>query len=151
MSFIEQFNSISWLAPNCRPELPPRIAVCSRLYDAQVQILRNAKTDSKLKQAIIAEAPRLISSRWETEDYRAKLKAAQSICQCWVQPSELPSNSQIRDEIQRSANLFEGPSRHHRLRDIRLKALRIMRLLERFRLWIIGGTLTGHIPKGGEY
>lgn len=89
-------------------------------------------------------------SRSETEYFRAKLKAARRICRGWVKPSELPSNTEIRDEIQRMANLFEGPSRYARLREMRVEALRFMRLLEQFHPKIIGSTFTGHIRQGSD-
>ena len=38
--------------------------------------------------------------RHESEYYRAKQKAARRICKGWVKPSDLPSNAEIRDEIQ---------------------------------------------------
>ena len=37
-----------------------------------------------------------------------KRQAAKRLCKGWVKPAELPTNAEIRDEIQRMANLFEG-------------------------------------------
>lgn len=96
------------------------------------------------------EAARLMYSRNQTEYYRAKLKAAKRLCKGWVKPAELPTNAEIRDEIQRMANLFEGSSRFDRLREMRVEALRVMRLLSRFRPKIIGSTFTGHIRHGSD-
>ena len=110
----------------------------------------NPMTDEKLRRGIIVEAARLMYSRQETEYFRAKLKAARRICRGWVKPSELPSNAEIRDEIQRMANLFEGESRFERLREMRFEALRIMRMLENFRPKIIGSVFTGHIRQGSD-
>ena len=92
----------------------------------------------------------MMYSRHETEYYRAKLKAARRICRGWVKPSELPSNSEIRDEIQRMATLFEGNARFDRLREMRVEALRIMRLLAHCRPKIIGSTFTGHVRQGSD-
>ncbi|MBC7964939.1 MAG: HD domain-containing protein [Fuerstia sp.] len=89
-------------------------------------------------------------SRNQTEYYRAKLKAAKRLCKGWVKPAELPTNAEIRDEIQRMANLFEGSSRFDRLREMRVEALRVMRLLARYRPKIIGSTFTGHIRHGSD-
>ena len=61
----------------------------------------------KFRRQIIVEAARLMYRRHEKEYYRAKLKAARTLCGGWVKPSDLPSNAEIRDEIQRMANLFE--------------------------------------------
>ena len=106
--------------------------------------------NEKLRQQIIFEAARLMYSRRETEYYRAKMKAARRICQGWVKPSDLPSNREIRDAIQRFAMTLEGESRFDNLRDMRIEALRVMRLLAVFRPKVIGSTLTGHIRKGSD-
>ena len=88
--------------------------------------------------------------RQESEYYRAKQKAAQRVCKGWVKPSDLPSNAEIRDEIQSLARLHEGASRSDNLRQMRLVALRIMRLLQRFKPKLIGSTLTGHVRQGSD-
>lgn len=107
-------------------------------------------SDEKLRRGIIVEAARLMYSRSESEYYRAKLKAARRLCRGWVKPSELPTNAEIRDEIQRMATLFEGNSRFDRLREMRVEALRMMRLLAHCRPRIIGSTLTGHVRQGSD-
>ena len=104
----------------------------------------------KFRRQIIFEAARLMYRRHEKEYYRAKLKAARAVCGGWVKPSDLPSNSEIRDEIQRMACLFEGEGRHERLREMRMDALRLMRLLHDFKPKIIGSTLTGHVRHGSD-
>lgn len=106
--------------------------------------------NEKLRRQIVFEAARLMYRREEKEYYRAKLKAARAICQGWVKPSDLPSNSEIRDEIQRMAFLFEGDSRHDHLREMRIEALRMMRLLAAFKPKLIGSTLTGHVRHGSD-
>ncbi len=106
--------------------------------------------NEKLRRQIVFEAARLMYRREEKEYYRAKLKAARAICQGWVKPSDLPSNTEIRDEIQRMAFLFEGDSRHDHLRDMRIEALRVMRLLAAFKPKLIGSTLTGHVRHGSD-
>jgi hypothetical protein len=88
--------------------------------------------------------------RHESEFYRAKNKAAQRICKGWVKPSDLPSNAEIRDEIQTFARLHEGEKRSDNLLQMRLVALRVMRLLERFKPKLIGSTLTGHVRRGSD-
>ena len=89
-------------------------------------------------------------SRQESEYYRAKLKAARRVVRGWVKPADLPSNAEIRDEIQAYARLMEGEARHENLRDMRLEALRTMRLLAPFRPRLIGSVLTGHVRKGSD-
>lgn len=105
---------------------------------------------SKLRRQIVFEAARLMYSRQETEYYRAKMKAARKVCQGWVKPADLPSNREIRDEIQRFACTFEGDTRTQNLLSMRLQALRYMRLLKAYRPKIIGSTLTGHIRQGSD-
>ena len=89
-------------------------------------------------------------SRQESEYYRAKQKASRRICQGWVKPADLPSNAEIRDEIQAMARLYEGEQRNENLKAMRLDALRLMRILRRFRPRLIGSVLTGHIRQGSD-
>jgi hypothetical protein len=105
---------------------------------------------SKLRRQIAWEAARLMYSREEAEYYRAKQKAAHRICHGWVKPADLPSNAEIRDEIQAFARLHEGSERTRHLRDMRLEALRIMRLLSRHRPRLIGSVMTGHVRAGSD-
>src|SRR5687768_11539677 len=105
---------------------------------------------SKLRRQIAWEAARLMYARDESEYYRAKQKAAHRICQGWVKPADLPSNAEIRDEIQAFARLHEGDSRTANLREMRIEALRLMRLLGRFRPRLIGSVMTGHVRAGSD-
>jgi predicted nucleotidyltransferase len=105
---------------------------------------------SKLRRQIAHEAARLMYSREESEYFRAKQKASKRICQGWVKPADLPSNAEIREEIQSFARLYEGEKRRDNLRDMRLEALRMMRLLARFRPRLIGSVMTGHVRAGSD-
>lgn len=107
-------------------------------------------TPSKLRRQIAYEAARAMYYRQESEYFRAKQKAARHICKGWVKPADLPSNAEIRDEIQALARLHEGQSRTDNLLQMRLVALRIMRLLERFKPKLIGSTWTGHVRRGSD-
>ncbi len=89
-------------------------------------------------------------TREESEYFRAKLKAARRITGGDVKPSDLPSNREIRDEIQVMARMLEGERRTENLRDMRIEALRLMRVLSRFRPRLIGSTLTGHVRQGSD-
>jgi hypothetical protein len=104
----------------------------------------------KLRQQIAWEAARLMYERTESEYYRAKLKAAKRMGGGWVKPKDLPSNREIRDEIQVFARLYEGARRSQNLREMRIEALRMMRLLRAFRPRLIGSTLTGHVRRGSD-
>src|SRR5260370_11094419 len=104
----------------------------------------------KLRQAIALEAARLMYERTESEYYTAKRKAAKRLCRQSVKPEDLPSNAEIRDQIQVFARIHEGHKRTEHLRDMRLEALRLMRLLRAFRPRLIGSVMTGHVRKGSD-
>ncbi len=105
---------------------------------------------SKLRRQITWEAARLMYDRQESEYYTAKMKAARRIYRGWVKPADLPSNAEIRDEIQSLARLYEGDSRRDNLQAMRLAALAMMRRLAPFRPRLIGSVLTGHVRQGSD-
>jgi HD domain-containing protein len=104
----------------------------------------------KLRQAIALEAARLMYERAESEYFTAKRKAAKRLCRGGVKPEDLPSNAEIREQIQVFARIHEGDRRALHLRDMRLDALRLMRLLRQFRPRLIGSVMTGHVRKGSD-
>src|SRR5256884_7257583 len=106
--------------------------------------------DAKLRQAIAFEAARLMYERLEAEYYTAKRKAAKRLCRRGVKPADLPSNAEIRDQIQVFARIHEGDKRTEHLREMRLEALRLMRILRAFRPRLIGSVMTGHTRKGSD-
>jgi HD domain len=106
--------------------------------------------DAKLRQAIALEAARLMYERSESEYYTAKRKAARRLCRGGCKPEDLPSNAEIRDQIQTFARLHEGDRRTEHLKAMRLAALRLMRLLRPFKPRLIGSVMTGHIRKGSD-
>lgn len=106
--------------------------------------------DAKLRQQIAFEAARLMYYREESEYMRAKTKAARRLCRGWVKPKDLPSNREIRDQVQALARMFEGDERTRNLRDMRIEALRMMRILAHFRPRLIGSVLTGHVREGSD-
>jgi predicted nucleotidyltransferase len=106
--------------------------------------------DVKLRQAIALEAARLMYERIESEYFTAKRKAAKRLCRRGVKPADLPSNAEIRDQIQLFARLHEGDKRTRHLQEMRLEALRLMRQLRAFRPRLIGSVMTGHVRKGSD-
>src|SRR3954471_6057770 len=106
--------------------------------------------DVKLRQAIALEAARLMYERAESEYFTAKRKAARRLCRGPVKPSDLPSNAEIREQIQLFARLHEGERRTANLKDMRLAALSMMRLLPQFRPTPIGRATAGHVHKGSD-
>src|SRR6187401_2835435 len=102
-------------------------------------------SDLKLRQAIANEAARLMYERAESEYFTAKRKAAKRLCRRGCKPEDLPSNAEIRDQIQLFARIHEGDRRTENLRDMRLEALRLMRVLRLFKPRLIGSVMTGHV------
>jgi hypothetical protein len=111
-------------------------------------------SDGKLRQAIALEAARLMYERVESEYFTAKRKAAKRLCPKrgggGVKPEDLPSNAEIREQIQLFARIHEGDRRTENLREMRLEALRLMCLLRPFRPRLIGSVMTGHVRKGSD-
>jgi predicted nucleotidyltransferase len=108
-------------------------------------------SDVKLRQAIALEAARLMYERIESEYFTAKRKAAKRLCRRGVKPEDLPSNAEIREQIQLFARIHEGDKRTEHLRGMRLEALRLMRILRVFRPRLIGSVMTGHVRKGSDF
>ncbi|MGL6075677.1 MAG: HD domain-containing protein [Fimbriiglobus sp.] len=106
--------------------------------------------NAKLRQAIAFEAARLMYERSESEYFSAKRKAAKRLCRGEVKPSDLPSNAEIREQVQAFARMHEGDQRTKNLQAMRLHALRVMRSLRRFRPRLIGSVMTGHTRKGSD-
>ncbi|MCE9566025.1 MAG: tRNA adenylyltransferase [Planctomycetes bacterium] len=107
-------------------------------------------SDAKLRHAIAFEAARLMYERTESEYFTAKRKAAARLCRGSIKPSDLPSNAEIREQVQAFARMHEGEKRTENLREMRLAALWLMRILCRFRPRLIGSVMTGHVRKGSD-
>lgn len=106
--------------------------------------------DPKIRKRVAWEAARIMYFREESEYYRAKLKAARRIFGAEVRASDLPSNREIREQIEIVARAFEGERRARRLGEMRVEALRMMKLLSEFRPRLVGSTLTGHVRRGSD-
>ncbi len=104
--------------------------------------------DERIRRQIAFLAAQMMYHRTESEYFTAKRKAARQLgVEYRHRPGDLPTNKEIRDQIQAMARIHEGPKRIERLRDMRLDALRMMRLLARFRPRLIGSVRTGHVRK----
>src|SRR5688572_20505528 len=108
--------------------------------------------DERIRRQVALLAARLMYDRQESEYFTAKRKAARQLgVEHRYRPGDLPSNREIRDQIQALANLYEGrDKRTEHILDMRLKALRMMRLLSAFRPRLIGSVLTGHVRQGSD-
>ena len=95
--------------------------------------------DERIRRRIAFLAAQLMYHRTESEYFTAKRKAAKQLgVEYRFRPADLPSNAEIRDQIQAMARIHEGPKRLDNLRDMRFEALRLMRKLARFRPRLIG-------------
>lgn len=107
--------------------------------------------DERIRRRIAFLAAQLMYQRTESEYFTAKRKAAKQLgLEYRFRPGDLPSNAEIRDQIQAMARMHEGPKRLTTLREMRLEALRLMRLLARFRPRLIGSVWTGHVRRGSD-
>lgn len=89
--------------------------------------------------------------REESEYFTAKRKAAKQLGLDYrYRPGDLPSNAEIREQIQCLAQFYEGDQRRENLKSMRIDALRMMRTLARFKPKLVGSTLTGHTRKGSD-
>jgi hypothetical protein len=64
----------------------------------------------KLRQQIVFEAARLLFQRQESEYGRARVRAAKLVCRQRLRPSELPTNREIREELQRLSGGYQIPA-----------------------------------------
>lgn len=112
--------------------------------------LRHRRDTGKLRREIAYQAARLMYQRQESEYYRAKVKAARRVAPGWVKPADLPSNAEIREQVQLLARMHEGERRNDNLFRMRLSALRMMKRLKRFHPRLIGSVWTGHIRQGSD-
>src|SRR6266446_4152564 len=79
--------------------------------------------DERIRRQIAFLAAQLMYQRTESEYFTAKRKAARQLgVEYRYRPGDLPSNREIRDQIQAMARMHEGPKRLENLRDMRLDA-----------------------------
>jgi hypothetical protein len=107
--------------------------------------------DQRIRRQIAFLAAQLMYQRLESEYFTAKRKAARQLgVEYRYRPGDLPSNREIRDQVQAMARIHEGEARRTHLRDMRVEALRLMRRLARFRPRLIGSVWTGHVRHGSD-
>lgn len=104
--------------------------------------------DWQLRRRLAREAARLIYTREEDQFVRAKFKAARRVLRAAPMPGQLPSNREIRHRIRGLAREDEGRRRAELLRQMRIEALRMMRLLGSLRPRLVGGAWTGDVRPG---
>ena len=73
--------------------------------------------DERIRRQIALLAARLMYERVESEYFTAKRKAAKQMgVEYRFRPKDLPSNAEIREQVQALANLYEGETRTQNLR-----------------------------------
>ncbi|HVU64768.1 MAG TPA: hypothetical protein VHC70_12385, partial [Phycisphaerales bacterium] len=93
----------------------------------------------------------MMYERSEKEYFTAKRKASRQLkLKTGTYFQDLPSNAEIREEIDILARMCEGESRAANLLAMRLGALRVMRKLGAFHPRLIGSVWTGHIRRGSD-
>jgi hypothetical protein len=71
-----------------------------------------AMSNDKLRRQIAYEAARLMYQRQEFGYNRARLTAARRVCQGWARAADLPTNQEIRDQVQALARLRTDGTHH---------------------------------------
>lgn len=91
-------------------------------------------------------------TRQESEYYQAKQKAARRTVRGWVKPADLPSNAEIREQVQVLSRLHEpdADAKRTTLAAMRIRALWWLRQLQPFHPKLIGSVLTGSIRDGSD-
>jgi len=100
---------------------------------------------SDLRSKIAKEAANLLYLRLEKEYKQAKLKAAHNFG-----ARVLPSNLEVALELDKIAEENEGPARNERLVQMRIEALKIMKILKAYCPVLIGSVWRGTIRIGSD-
>lgn len=101
----------------------------------------------RLRQQIAFVAARLLHDHEETEYVRAKRRAARKLG-FRFRPTDLPSNREVRDHLRRITEQFEKGLPEGRPRQLRIEALRWMRLLADFAPLLAGDVASGDTEPG---
>lgn len=110
------------------------------------------KHRDRIRQLIAQEAARLMYEEQIREYRTAKHKAArrfgpeQSLCL----GNHLPSNAEIRQELQRLLDLHEEQLHPERLLHLRILALKYLELLAPFRPYLVGSVLSGCVTERSD-
>jgi predicted HD phosphohydrolase len=109
-------------------------------------------SDPRVRREIALRAAQMMYAREESEYFTAKRKAAKMVRGGGGsdRARDLPSNKEIREQILLLAELIEGDERRRELREMRVEALRFLRLLARWKPRLIGSVLTGHVRSGSD-
>ena len=101
-----------------------------------------------LRREIAALAARMMAEDGISDFGFAKRKAARQLGVTLAEA--LPNNSEIETELRAWQSLYQDEEQIERLREMRLAAVDIMRLLEPFRPYLVGGALDGTAGRYSE-
>lgn len=101
--------------------------------------------NSDLKRRTAREAATLLYFGAEKEYKQAKVKAAKTLGTHF-----LPSNLEVAVEMDKLAEALEGPARKERLINMRIEALKLMKLLESCEPRLIGSVWRGTIRRESD-
>jgi hypothetical protein len=110
------------------------------------------KHRDRIRRLIAQEAARLMYEEQIREYRTAKRKAARrfgpekSLCL----GNHLPSNAEIRQELERLLDLHEEQRRPERLLQLRLLALKYLELMAQFRPYLVGSVLSGCVTERSD-
>ncbi|PKN12630.1 MAG: hypothetical protein CVU69_06225 [Deltaproteobacteria bacterium HGW-Deltaproteobacteria-4] len=109
-------------------------------------------TKDHIRQLIAQEAARLMYEEGVREYRDAKRKAGRRYGaeKALSLGSHLPANAEIHAELQRLIGLYDEKTLPQRLLHLRLLALRLMELLERFRPHLVGSVLSGAVTERSD-
>jgi hypothetical protein len=113
---------------------------------------RGEHKEDEIRQLIAQEAARLMYEEGVREYRDAKRKAGRRYGaeKALSLGSPLPPNAEIHAELQRLLGLFQEKVLPERLLHLRLIALRLMELLERFRPHLVGSVLNGTVTERSD-
>jgi hypothetical protein len=94
-----------------------------------------------LRQLIAQHAARILAEEGFTDYARAKRKAARQLGA--TDDHSLPSNAEVAQELRLHHEIFRGDVQPQLLHQLRVEALAVMKLLERFNPHLAGGVLDG--------
>lgn len=106
--------------------------------------------DPKIRQAIAAEAARLMSQRKESDFHSARRKAARWFSRERVSSEDLPSFAEIQHELFALSGLFAVERQVASLREIRLAARTLLEVLRDFSPRLMGTSDAVPIVPGAE-
>jgi len=108
----------------------------------------NASRAGTLRREIAALAARMMAEDGISDFGFAKRKAARQLGA--AESESLPNNTEIEAELRAWQALYQDEEQAERLREMRLAAVEVMRLLAPFRPYLTGGALDGTAGRYSE-